>query len=161
MAAPAANSKTEPPRTESRTERAFKNLNPLMAAVIGVFVLILFCYAIFATLGQIDTAPVPATDTQEAYSAFDRAVQVVGLISPVLTIVLGFYFGARAGAGEGQAAVAAAEGKEESAKLDAEQYRSILAEAQARGDAEMRRLLVQVSSEKNVALPAPAPVKQS
>ena len=144
-------------RTETRTERAIKNLNPLMAAVIGIFVLFLFCYAIFMTISQLNTAPEPPTSTREGYSAFDRAVQVVGLVSPVLTIVLGFYFGARAGAGEGQAAAAVAEGKMESAKTDTDHYRSVIAEMQERGGPETKELLAEISSKVGVAVPVAPP----
>lgn len=132
--------------TDTRTERAIKNLNPLMAAVIGIFVLLMFCYAIYMTIKQLETAPVPATETQAGFSAFDRAVQVVGLVSPVLTIVLGFYFGARAGAGEGQAAAALAEGKMESARTDTDHYRSVIADLQEQGGEETRRLLAEISA---------------
>jgi hypothetical protein len=142
------------PKTETRTERVFKNLNPLMGAIIGLFVLALFCYAIYATLSQLDAAPVPATDTQEGYSAFDRAVQVVGLISPVLTIVLGFYFGARAGTGDAHAAAAVAEREVESAKTDADELRKLIAELQSRGGEDTQKLVAEVSSERNIAVPA-------
>lgn len=85
-----------------------ENLNPVMGAVIGLFVLVLFCVAIGFTIYHLADPPVAASDTQDAYSPFDRAVQVVGLVSPVLTIVLGFYFGTRVGTGGVEAAQAAA-----------------------------------------------------
>jgi hypothetical protein len=155
--ASSADAERTPRRTETRTERAFKNLNPLMGAIIGLFVLVVFCYAIFKTLSQLETAPVSATTTQEGYSAFDRAVQVVGLVSPVLTIVLGFYFGTRAGAGDAQAAAAVAQTQVQSAQSDTEELRSLIAEIQKRGGRGTQELVAEVSSERNVAVPTPSP----
>ena len=98
-------------KKKSRSERLVDVLNPVMAAIIGIFVTGLFVWAILRSLAVIDTAPVAAntTDGTEGYSSFDRAVQVVGLVSPVLTIVLGFYFGARVGASGLEAANEVAE----------------------------------------------------
>jgi hypothetical protein len=73
------------------------------------------------TLLTVEDAPV-AADTEagsEGYSAFDRAVQVVGIVSPVLTIVLGLYFGARVGtAGAEAERVRAVEAESASAVKD-------------------------------------------
>jgi hypothetical protein len=87
-------------------DRLAQFLNPIMAAVIGFIVLGLFTYAIARTLLATGDAPVAADPANglEGFSAFDRSVQVVGLVSPVLTIVLGFYFGARVGAAGAEAA---------------------------------------------------------
>lgn len=139
---------------QSRLAKLADNLSPFMGAVIGLAVLGLFSYAIWATVQRLGEAPVSADTTtgSDAYSAFDRAVQVVGLISPVLTIVLGFYFGARAGAGD--AAVAQREAA--SAKADTHQLQELIAELQARAP-ETRSVLQDLSSERSMALPAPAP----
>jgi hypothetical protein len=87
-------------------ERLALLLNPVMAAIIGGVVLALFAYAIWKSFLAVDDAPIAADATtgRDAYSAFDRSVQLVGLVSPVLTIVLGFYFGARVGAAGAEAA---------------------------------------------------------
>lgn len=129
---------------ESRLQKLVKSLSPIMGAIIGIVVLILFALAIYSTLKQVTEPPVAASDTNDAYSPFDRAVQVVGLVSPVLTIVLGFYFGAKAAEGAGTAAAAVAQGQTQSAQLDAAQLRDIIAELQRDGPTDMvNRLLAQ------------------
>ena len=127
---------------ESRFQRFIRGPSPIMGAIIGVVVLILFAFSICATLQEITTPPVVAIDTNDAYSAFDRAVQVVGLVSPVLTIVAGFYFGAKAAEGAGTAAAAVAQGQAHSAQIDAAQLREVIGELQRQGPTDLVNALL-------------------
>lgn len=66
------------------------------------------------------------TPGSDALSPLDRAVEVAGLASPVLTIVLGFSFGTRAAEGAGSAAHAEAEGHAQSAQVGRCQLRNVM-----------------------------------
>jgi hypothetical protein len=96
----------------------FGDLNLWVGALIGVGVSALFLLVVFKTLTLTSAAPVSANPTAgtEGYDAFARSVQVVGLVTPVLTTILGFYFGVRAGAGGREAAESRAERAESTAQ---------------------------------------------
>jgi hypothetical protein len=73
------------------------------------------------------------------------------------SIVLGLYFGARAGSGDAHAAAPAAEKQVESARSDADDLRRLIADLQARGGEDTKKLVAEVSSERNIAVPAASP----
>lgn len=81
-------------------------LNPVIGAAIALVVSGLFVAVVATSLSQLSTAPVAGNAEMgtDGYDAFARSVQVIGLVTPVLTTILGFYFGVRAGASGREAA---------------------------------------------------------
>jgi hypothetical protein len=99
--------------------RGLGDMNPWVAALIALAITSLFAYAIVVAIHASDTAPIPADPSAgtDGYDAFARIIQVIGLVTPVLTTILGFYFGVRAGAGGREAAETRAVQAEDSARV--------------------------------------------
>ncbi|MEU6393634.1 hypothetical protein [Streptomyces sp. NPDC046939] len=128
---------------------ARENVNLIVTGVLALGLLALFWVLSITAIGasadpprQADPAPRESTavgrstvgsstgsrpeQARGAFSTFDRRVIVVGLVSPLLTTIVGFYFGTRVSASERRAAEADAQSSRQMATSTAVTAREVV-----------------------------------
>jgi len=123
---------------------ARENVNLVMTGILALGLLALFWILAVSAINastdpplQADPAPTAMTGTPSspgrlpaqargAFSTFDRRIVVVGLVSPLLTTIVGFYFGTRVSASDRRAAEADAAKSKQTATATANTAREVV-----------------------------------